>query len=152
MLDRIALLLATWFGAGFSPRAPGTAGTLATLPLFWALLYAPPVALPLATLLVTVMGVWSAQRVAVARGEDDPQIVVIDESAGVLVALWVGAAGSLWMTLLAAALFRLFDIWKPGPIRWLESLKPPGVGIMADDLAAGLVAGIIVRLAGAYLV
>jgi phosphatidylglycerophosphatase A len=53
--------------------------------------------------------------------------------------------------LLATVLFRLFDIWKPGPIRWLETLKPPGVGIMADDLAAGLVAGVIVRLAGAYL-
>ena len=150
MVDRSVLLLATWFGSGFSPRAPGTAGTLATLPLFWALLHAPPIALPLATLVVSAVGVWSAQRVAVARGEEDPQIVVIDEAAGVLVALWVGAAGGLWTTLLAAALFRLFDIWKPGPIRSLESLKPPGVGIMADDLAAGLVAGIIVRLVGSY--
>ena len=150
-MDRWALLLATWFGTGFSPRAPGTAGTIATLPLFWALTYAPPVALPLATLVVTVTGIWAAQRVAVARGEEDPQIVVIDESAGVLVALWIGAAASLWSILLATVLFRLFDIWKPGPIRWLETLKPPGVGIMADDLAAGLVAGFIVRLAGAYL-
>jgi phosphatidylglycerophosphatase A len=151
MMDRLALVLATWFGAGFSPRAPGTAGTIATLPLFWALTYAPPFALPLATLLVTAVGVWAAQRVAVARGEEDPQIIVIDESAGVLVALWIGAAVSLWSILLATVLFRLFDIWKPGPIRWLETLKPPGVGIMADDLAAGLVAGVIVRLAGAYL-
>ena len=150
-MDRWALLLATWFGTGLSPRAPGTAGTIATLPLFWALTYAPPVALPLTTLVVTVTGIWAAQRVAVARGEEDPQLVVIDESAGVLVALWIGAAASLWSILLATVLFRLFDIWKPGPIRWLETLKPPGVGIMADDLAAGLVAGVIVRLAGAYL-
>jgi phosphatidylglycerophosphatase A len=151
MLDRLALVLATWFGAGFSPRAPGTAGAIATLPLFWALLCAPSFALPLTTLLVTAVGVWSAQRVAVARGEEDPQIVVIDESAGVLVALWIGGAGSPWTTALATALFRVFDIWKPGPIRTLERLQPPGVGIMADDLAAGLVAGVIVRLAGAYL-
>lgn len=144
--DRLAFLLATWFGAGFSRRAPGTIGSIATLPLVWALKWAPPVWTPVATLTVIVVGLWAAQVVADRRGEADPQIVVIDEAAGVMLAMWIGAGANVWMDLLGLALFRLFDILKPWPIRALERARPAGLGIMLDDIAAGIAAGIIVRL------
>jgi phosphatidylglycerophosphatase A len=142
----LALVLATWFGAGFAPRAPGTAGTLATLPLLWALSLAPGWATPAATALVCVVGVWAAQRVAEARSEEDPQIVVIDEAAGVMLAFCVGAPAQLWSAAAAVVLFRLLDMTKPWPIAPLERLRPAGLGIMADDIAAGAIAGLIVRL------
>ncbi len=147
-MNKIAFVLATWFGAGLSPRAPGTVGSIAALPLFWALKFAPPAATPLATALVCVTGFWAAQKVSDARAEKDPQIVVIDEAAGVLLALWIGAGANLWMDALGVVLFRVFDIFKPGPIGALERLRPAGAGIMMDDIAAGVVAGLIVRLIG----
>ena len=149
-MNKLAFTLATWFGAGLAPRAPGTAGSIAALPLFWALAFAPGWAMPAAAAAVCVIGVWAAQRVSDARGEKDPQIVVIDEAAGVLLALWIGAGSNIWMEFLAVALFRVFDIFKPWPIRPLERLRPAGLGIMADDIAAGVVAGIIVRLVQSY--
>ena len=141
---------ATWFGTGLSPKAPGTVGTLATVPLHFVLVLLPP-ELHLAALAVIIgLGIWCADAVARANGVKDPQFVVVDESAGVLLALFlVRDAG--WLALIAAVLgFRLFDIWKPWPIHALESLRPAGLGIMADDIAAGLVAGLLV-LAGTII-
>ncbi len=136
--------LATWFGAGLSPKAPGTVGTLATVPLAILLGFGPPIALPLAALLVTAVGVWAANAHARARGLKDPQEIVIDEAAGFLLACCFGPFG--WPTLLAAfALFRFFDILKPWPVSALEAL-PGGWGIMMDDVAAGLMAGVVILL------
>jgi phosphatidylglycerophosphatase A len=150
MKERIAFTLATWFGAGRSPWAPGTAGSIATLPLYWLLKLAPFGGIPVATAAVCAIGVWAAQVVSDRLETEDPQIVVIDEVAGVLIALLIAAPTSIWFELLAVAMFRLFDIWKPWPIRPLEKLRPSGVGIMMDDIAAGAVAGLIV-LAIAHL-
>lgn len=134
----LASALATWFGSGLAPKAPGTVGTLATVPLAVALGFAPPWALPVAALLVTALGVWSAGAHARDLGLKDPQQVVIDESAGFLWACCGGPFG--WPTLVAAfVLFRLFDILKPWPVSALERL-PGGWGIMMDDVAAGLLA------------
>jgi phosphatidylglycerophosphatase A len=136
--------LATWFGSGLSPKAPGTVGTLATVPFAIALGFAPYWLLPLAALAVTALGVWSAGAYARGRSLKDPQQVVIDESAGFLWACCGGPFG--WVTLLAAfALFRLFDILKPWPVGALEKL-PGGWGIVMDDVAAGLIAALLVFL------
>ena len=141
-MSRAATVLATWFGAGYSPWAPGTAGTLATVPLAAALGFAPPWLLPISALALTALGVWASGAHARKGGLKDPREVVIDESAGYLWACCGGPPG--WPTLLAAfLLFRLFDILKPWPARALERL-PGGWGIVLDDVAAGLMAAALV--------
>lgn len=143
---RSAWWLATWFGAGRSPVAPGTAGTLAAVPLALVLERLPLAAHVAVTAGVTAAGIWSAGVVAEESGEDDPGYVVIDEVAGVLVAL-LFVRGRSWRARAAAiALFRAFDISKPGPIGAAERLRPAGVGMMADDLLAGVAAGVAARL------
>ena len=142
---------ATWFGTGLSPRAPGTVGTLATVPAHFLLIQLPVSWHFVALLALILAGTWSANKLAMESGLEDPQIVVIDESAGVLLALFL-AGTTHWSGLAAAVvLFRLFDIAKPWPISAAEKLKPAGVGIMADDLVAGLVAGLIVLLGVRFL-
>jgi phosphatidylglycerophosphatase A len=146
--DRAARLLSTWFGSGYSPVAPGTMGSLATLPLHVllnALGTGPYVA---ATAGLTVLGVWAANRTAKGLNEHDPQQVVIDEVAGTLIALSFVLGRGAKRQLLALLLFRVLDITKPGPIDTVQRAKPWGVGIMADDVLAGLAAGGLTRLLG----
>jgi phosphatidylglycerophosphatase A len=146
--SRTARVIATWFGCGLAPRAPGTVGSLGAIPLH-LLLRLLPVGAHVALVLATLAGgTWAAHRYAQDRGEKDPQSVVIDEVAGSLLALGLVRDHSFWLQLLALALFRLFDIWKPGPIRQAEQLSPTGVGIMADDVLAGLLAGALAALVG----
>jgi len=150
----LATGLATWFGCGLSPWAPGTVGSLGALPLHLLLRETPGALHAGAVVFVLGAGTWAAQRYATARGEKDPQRVVIDEVAGTLLALGCVRHGPLWLQALAFLSFRLFDIWKPGPIRRVEHLQPTGVGVMADDVLAGLCAGalsfVIGRLSGSY--
>jgi phosphatidylglycerophosphatase A len=145
---RLANLVSTWFGCGYAPKAPGTAGSLAAVViaillhefagfgrwhflLLAALLFAP--------------GVWAATRTARALGLKDPGMVVVDEVIGQWIAL-AGAAHLDWITYAAAfVLFRLFDIWKPPPVRQFESL-PEGLGIIADDVMAGIYAAVLLLL------
>lgn len=147
-----AFWIATWFGSGLSPYAPGTVGTLAALPLYFALRRTPEWVHLAALAVFTVVGVWSAHTCATRAKVEDPGWIVIDEVAGVWLALAV-VRGNLWGELAAVALFRLFDIWKPGPIRRAEHWGPAGIGIMADDLMAGAVSAAILlavtRLVGA---
>jgi phosphatidylglycerophosphatase A len=138
--------LATWFGCGLSPRAPGTLGSLGALPLHFLLCSLPRGVHGGLVLLTTGVGVWAAQQYAVSRGEQDPQRVVIDEVAGSLIAMGLVRDHGLGVQLAALVLFRVFDIWKPWPIRRMEHLKPLGVGIMFDDVLAGLIAGLLARL------
>ncbi|MBM4364299.1 MAG: phosphatidylglycerophosphatase A [Deltaproteobacteria bacterium] len=149
--DRLALAVATWFGAGRAPRAPGTVGTLASLPLHGALLLSPLGVHVAVALLLSGAGIWAAERAAAVTGQKDPQSVVIDEVAGVGLALLLTRGLGLVELGLAVALFRVLDIAKPGPIRRLERLNPPGLGIMADDLLAGVLAGAVVRAASGWL-
>jgi phosphatidylglycerophosphatase A len=144
-----ATLLATFFGAGRLKPGPGTWGSLATV-MLWALasLRIPVAdrawAIIIAAAVVTLIGIPAATQVARASASKDPQFVVIDEVAGQLVTLI--AVPLAWKTLLAGfILFRVFDIWKPFPIRRLERL-PEGTGIMMDDLGAGLYALAIMHL------
>jgi phosphatidylglycerophosphatase A len=144
-----ATLIATFFGAGRMKPGPGTWGSAATV-ILWVIFarWIPPAALTLVTIVaaatVTVIGIPAATRVARASGIKDPQFVVIDEVAGQLVTL-IGAALTWQSAVTGLILFRVFDIFKPPPVRQLERL-PEGTGIVVDDLAAGLYGLIIMHL------
>jgi phosphatidylglycerophosphatase A len=150
----LARLLATWFGCGFSKVAPGTVGTVGALPLVYFLHTLGIVPYWCGTLVVTAVGVWASSRTAVELGVEDPQIVVIDEVSGVMIAIGIGSGlafrGSVVVAAVAALLFRVFDIWKPGPIDSVQSW-PQGFGIMADDVLAGVAAGMIANALAPWL-
>jgi phosphatidylglycerophosphatase A len=143
--DRVAEQLATWFGCGRVPRAPGTAGAIGALPLHFVLSRLGPVPHALAVLGVTAVGTWAAQRHAERLGEKDPQSIVIDEVAGTLIAMGLVRRRSLGVQLAALVLFRAFDITKPGLVDRVQHVKPIGLGIMADDVVAGVLAGVASR-------
>ncbi len=147
----VAAVLATWFGCGYSPAAPGTAGSLGALVVIplWLRFGWHPIWFLALTMLFLPLSVWAAGECARSYGKKDPQFVVVDEVLGVWVTLG-GATVLNWKSLLAAfVLFRLFDIWKPGPVRRLESL-PGGYGIVADDLMAGLMGALVLFAAGCF--
>jgi len=156
MSGRAAYLAATVGGLGDRLPAPGTlVGSLAAALAFLALaLVAPaglPVVAPVVLLVLVPLASWSAGVEAARRGEGDPGAIVIDEAAGQWLALAVLTAGlgrppSPGELLASFAAFRLLDIVKPWPIRRLERL-PGGIGILADDLAAGLAAAALQLLA-----
>ena len=144
MKRKLAWILGTWFGCGLSPIAPGTVGTLGALPLYWLVRGFGPGAVLLASFLVTVVGVWASNVIVRATGVKDPQRIVIDEAAGVLLAL-AAAPLTLRGVIAAVALFRVFDMTKPFPARRAEAL-PDGWGVVVDDLVAGLWAAVLVRV------
>jgi phosphatidylglycerophosphatase A len=136
MKYRLAYLLAIWFGCGRIPKMPGTAGTLGALPLYLLLARGGPLLVAVGAVVVTLVGVWAATQVVRATGLPDPQIVCIDEAAGVLVTLV--AAPFTWQGVVAAVvLFRVFDQFKPWPARRAERLRE-GWGVVMDDVLAGL--------------
>jgi len=136
--------IAYGLGSGLSPWAPGTAGTLAAVPLF--LLLQP---LPLGWYLVVLVGgflvgVWACGKTARELRDHDPGSIVWDEFLGYLVTMAGAPPDWLWV-LVGFALFRLFDIWKPWPIGVLDAKGRGGLGIMVDDLAAGVLAWAVLR-------
>jgi phosphatidylglycerophosphatase A len=141
--DLVSRLIATAFGSGYSPFAPGTAGSAVGILLFWPL---AGVAWPwqlAAVAVVFLAGVVAAGRVARSVGLEDPGIVVVDEVAG----QWLTLAGLPFTPAVALAgffLFRVMDVVKPWPARDLERLHG-GWGIMADDIAAGVMAHLALR-------
>ena len=148
--NRLANLISTWFGCGYAPTAPGTAGSLAGLAIGIALREAAEFRwwhFLLLSALSCVPAVWAATRTARSSGVKDPQRVVVDEVIGQWIAL-AGAHPFNWKSYAAAfVLFRLFDIWKPPPVRQLEGL-PEGSGIVADDVMAGCYAAVLLWLGG----
>lgn len=150
-----AWLVATFFGAGLLKPGPGTYGSVAAVLLWWgsAHLWHPgaralAVGTLVAAVVATFVGIRAATIVAREAGREDPGFVVIDEVAGQWIALiairpdWEHAA-------LGLVLFRVFDIWKPWPVRRLEEL-PAGTGIMLDDVAAGALALVVGLLASRW--
>jgi phosphatidylglycerophosphatase A len=135
---------------GYAPKGPGTAGSLGAILIAWLLHeYANVGPLSFAALgvVLAIPGIWAAGVVAKELGREDPQIVVVDEVVGQWITL-AGATHLNWKSWLAAfALFRLFDIWKPAPVRQLERL-PGGWGIVADDAMAGVYAALVLFAAG----
>ena len=141
-IDSLAIAVATAGGAGFMPKAPGTAGAAVGVLVYLAMEYMRAGAYyPHAIILVLAVGTWASFRVEHFWGHD-AQRIVIDEVAGQMIT-FAYAAGRFQLhaleVLAGFGLFRLFDIFKPFPIRRLESL-PGGVGVMADDVGAGLFA------------
>jgi phosphatidylglycerophosphatase A len=148
----MARLIATWFGCGNSPFAPGTVGSAAAILIAIALdryLGFPPWSFALLAVLLFGPAVWASGEAARAANVKDPQFVVVDEVIGQWIAL-AGARSLNWKAfLLAFALFRLFDIWKPPPVRQFERL-PGGLGINADDAMAGVYAALVLFAAGCF--
>lgn len=135
--------LSTWFGCGASKLAPGTMGSFGAIPVHLGLRLLPAPIHLAAIVGITAVGVWSSNEMAKAMGIEDPQCVVIDEVAGTLLAMGMVRHSSIGVQVLALGLFRLFDIWKPGVIDTVQNAKPEGVGIMADDVLAGILAGVV---------
>ena len=134
-MRKLAYAIGTFFGCGYSPVGPGTAGSIAAVLI--AIAVHDRGILILLSVLLLAPAIWSAGKVAQYESRKDPQIVVIDEVLGQWITL-AGASTLNWKSFLAALLFfRLFDIWKPPPVRQLEAL-PGGFGIVADDVMAGL--------------
>jgi phosphatidylglycerophosphatase A len=135
-----AVLIATWFGAGRLPLAPGTWGSLTALPFAWiiAWLFGPRLLL-LAAVVLFPIGWWAAGRIVRASGREDPGSVVVDEVVGQWLTLVV-TPRDLTAYVAGFLLFRLFDIVKPWPARWIDRKLGGGFGIMADDIVAGFYA------------
>ena len=138
--------------SGLSPKASGTVGTIASLPLGIAILmFFPPLTLFLLTILITILAVKSINQYEKETGTHDSKIIVIDELAGLWLAFSLSIPGQIQefsdevilAIILNFVLFRLFDIWKPSIIGKIDKNVPGGLGVMGDDILAGLVAGIL---------
>ncbi|MCG8357128.1 MAG: phosphatidylglycerophosphatase A [Kiloniellales bacterium] len=144
-------LIATWFGAGLLPKVPGTWGSLAALPFAAVIAWlGGPWALLVASLIACLVGIWAGGRYAEAAQSEDPGAVVIDEVAGQWLTL-VPAALDPLLFLLGFLTFRVLDIVKPWPASWCDRALHGGVGIMLDDMVAGLYAGALCALVAYWL-
>lgn len=149
-LSRLSLknpihFLALGFGSGLAAKAPGTFGTLAAVPLY-LLLAQLPLSWYLAVTLVCVLaGIYICDKAAKDMGVHDHGAIVWDEVAGLLITMIAAPAGILWLAV-GFVLFRLFDILKPWPIRWLDAKVEGGFGIMIDDVLAGIFALICLQV------
>jgi phosphatidylglycerophosphatase A len=135
-------LLAFGFGAGLAPRAPGTAGSLLALLPAWYLLLLPWQWRVTAVAAVVAAGIWICGASARRLGRHDHPGIVLDEVAGIFLTVLVLPGPSVLTLSLAFVLFRVFDIWKPWPIRDLDHSVPGGLGIMLDDLMAAVYAAV----------
>jgi len=140
--------IATGFGAGLSPVAPGTAGSLVAL-LPWLLLRELPLPWYLAALMLAfAIGVWACAWLVRTLQTGDPSIAVVDEFVGqwiALVPLLTTSRGILWI-LPGFILFRIFDVWKPWPVSWADRRVKGGLGVMLDDVLAGIYAALMLAV------
>ena len=154
LLSHPAHFIALGFGVGLVRFAPGTWGTLLAILIYWGLaVFLPPLVIAFLAIPLFFLGIWASDVTARNLGIKDPGAIVWDEVVAFL-PLAALAGASLVLQLIAFLLFRLFDIWKPFPIRLLESRLPGGLGVMADDLGAACyayLAFIVVMVAGRHL-
>lgn len=143
LLRSPANFLALGFGSGLAPVAPGTFGTLAAVPL-WFLMPASVVPYLLITALLFVVGIWCCGACAQALGVHDHGAIVWDEIVGYFVTMLAVPQELLW-AVVGFALFRLFDVWKPWPIRVIDQKVDGGLGIMLDDVLAAVFAAIVMQ-------
>ncbi|RKZ77662.1 MAG: phosphatidylglycerophosphatase A [Gammaproteobacteria bacterium] len=139
LLKRPACFLGLGFGSGLAPKAPGTFGTIAAIPIYWLIKDLPTVVYLVIILVAFIAGIWICQQSADWIGKDDPSAVVWDEIVGYLITMIVAPSGWQWL-LLGFVLFRFFDIVKPWPISWADRSLHGGFGIIVDDVIAGLFA------------
>lgn len=133
----LTVFLATGFGVGYCPKIPGTVGTLLGAVLYFGLSAHPWSLYVLVLGIMLVAGVWLCEQAVETFGDSDPKEVVWDEMTGYLVAM-AAAPRSLAWAIAGFVLFRIFDIVKPGPVGWADRRFGGGIGIMLDDLFAGI--------------
>lgn len=138
--------LACGFGSGLAPVAQGTFGSLAAI-LPWLLLRQYSLSLNLLVIAIGfAIGVWACDVAGRALGVDDHRSLVWDEFIGQWIALLPALIAPWWAVVLAFALFRLFDVWKPWPIRYFDRHLKGGLGVMVDDVIAGIFAAAVLKL------
>ncbi len=149
-------LFLTFGGAGLSPKAPGTVGTLASLPIGLLVLYYFGIeSLFMLTITITVVGIFEINKYEKHTGTHDQQHIVIDEAAGMWLSLMIAISTASTMSypyaeamaiIFSFAAFRLFDIWKPSTIGWIDRELKGGLGVMMDDILAGIAGGFLSAL------
>jgi phosphatidylglycerophosphatase A len=150
ILSDPVLFLAFGFGSGLAKKAPGTFGTLAAVPVYWLFAQTNLFVYSLLTLIVTVTGIWICDSAAKKLDEHDFGGIVWDEIAGYLITMWLVPLS--WQAMvLGFVLFRFFDILKPWPIKWIDRQVYGGLGIMLDDVLAGVFAGGLLLGISSYL-
>ena len=146
-----SILLATWFGAGYLPKAPGTWGSLAALPFAWVIAeWSGGVGLAVAVLIVFGVGLWASVGYLRLGGGEDPGPIVIDEVAGQWLTLVPFAPDPLLYGI-GFVFFRIADIIKPWPVSWADGHVKGPMGIMLDDVLAGIYAGAALYAVNVYL-
>ncbi|MCC5014053.1 MULTISPECIES: phosphatidylglycerophosphatase A [unclassified Legionella] len=140
-----AYFIAFGFGSGLMPVAPGTWGTLAAIPVYLLLAGQPLIIYLLMTILAFLLGVWVSDKVSQEMGVHDYSGIVWDEVVGYLLTMTMAPIGWGWM-IIGFILFRIFDIWKPQPIRSIDKQVHGGIGIMLDDVLAAIPAWLLMQL------
>ena len=143
-MNKVFLLIATFFNIGRVSKAPGTVATFATIPLWWALTHAGPLIYMIVVLLLVPLGIAAAQAYETQSDQHDSKEIVIDEVVGFLITMvWLPVT---WQSVtLGFIIFRFLDIVKPPPIRQLDQHVKGGLGVMIDDIAAGLIGSLILQ-------
>jgi phosphatidylglycerophosphatase A len=141
--------MAFGFGAGLSPKAPGTVGTVLAIVFYLLLTHFSLLVYAVVLVLAFVLGVYLCGKTADDLGVHDHSGIVWDEFVGFWLTMFAAPVGWWWI-LLGFVLFRLFDIWKPWPISWLDQRVKGGFGIMIDDVLAGVYALIVLQLVAHY--
>jgi phosphatidylglycerophosphatase A len=144
-------LLATGFGSGLSPFMPGTVGSVAAIPFWWLMTFLPLQLYSLVVLVGISVGVYLCHRTARDMGVHDHGSIVWDEFVGMWITLMAIPVLNGWWVLAGFVIFRIFDIWKPWPIRWFDKNVHGGMGIMVDDIIAGVVSAAVLYGAGLLL-
>ena len=150
LTNKAAVFLATGFYIGKIPLAPGTFGSLIGLPLCFLLAEIQLSAAIIAVLLIIALAIWISNVAERTLERKDPGCIVIDEIAGMVVTL-IGLPFNLTTATIGFILFRILDILKPFPIRILDKRLPGGLGIVADDVVAGIFANVLIRILAVYL-
>jgi phosphatidylglycerophosphatase A len=139
--------IAFGFGAGLSPMAPGTMGTLLAVPIYLLLANLPGLVYMLAVAALVAVGVWACGKVVADSDDQDPPAIVWDEVVGFLVAMAAAPMISLAWIIMGFLLFRLFDIYKPWPVSWAQQrFNRGGLGLIVDDLVAGAMAWVVLKV------
>ncbi|MBC8549574.1 MAG: phosphatidylglycerophosphatase A [Candidatus Brocadiales bacterium] len=157
--------MATWFGSGLLPKAPGTWGSLAAIPFAYIIsVYTCPYALIAGTITLFFIGMWASDNIEKSSQTKDPGFIVVDEVVGQWIALLPISflytfldpnsfcLFSVLITIVAFLTFRIFDIWKPWPVNYADKNVPGGYGIMLDDVIAGMYALIVTSAVTAGMV
>lgn len=144
-MTRIWFLISTFFGVGRLPKAPGTWGTLAALPLVFGLMHLGPMVYMGTTFFILILGIVASEALEKTRDSHDDGDIVIDEVVGILITMtWLPIT---WQSFVFSfLLFRLLDIWKPFPVKFIDKRVKGGLGVMLDDVAAGVLANVILQL------